>query len=81
MNKRVREIEIEAANYVNTVYLRLHQDDQFIWDFEFREKLIELMIKECVKVLSRPSKKRKHQHVEQILNNHFKFKMKDKYDE
>jgi len=58
MNERIRELALEAGDYVNEVYTppvrsktpgKIWEDGHVDWHTQFNEKFAELIVRECAK--------------------------------
>jgi len=56
MNERIKELALEAGEYVNSVYTppvrsktpdKIWEDGHIGWNEQFQEKFAELIVKEC----------------------------------
>ncbi len=59
MNKRIRELALQAGEYVNSVYTppirsktpgKIWEDGHVGWNEQFQEKFAELIVRECAGV-------------------------------
>ena len=57
MNERIRELAVQASEYVNSVYTppvrsktpgKIWEDGHIGWHTQFNEKFAELIVRECV---------------------------------
>ncbi len=64
MNKRIRELALEAGDYVNEVYTppvrsktpgKIWEDGHVDWHTQFNEKFAELIVAECAKLNKKQS--------------------------
>ena len=60
MNERIRELALQAGEYVNEVYTppvssktpgKIWEDGHVDWHTQFNQKFTELVVKECCKTL------------------------------
>ena len=61
MNERIRQLALEAGDYVNEVYTapvrsktpgKIWEDGHIDWHTQFNEKFAELIVGECIKILA-----------------------------
>jgi hypothetical protein len=59
MNQRIRELALEAGEYVNSVYTppvrsntpgKIWEDGHVDWHTQFNQKFAELIVRECARV-------------------------------
>ncbi len=62
MNKRIRELALQAGEYVNSVYTppirsktpgKIWEDGHVGWNEQFQEKFAELIVNECIDIGNR----------------------------
>ena len=60
MNERIKQLALEAGDYVNEVYTapvrsktpgKIWEDGHIDWHTQFNEKFAQLIVKECAKVI------------------------------
>ena len=63
MNQRIRELALEAGEYVNSVYTppvrsntpgKIWEDGHVDWHTQFNQKFAELIVRECALLCSDP---------------------------
>lgn len=63
MNERIRELALQAADYVNSVYTppvrsktpgKIWEDGHIGWHTQFNQKFAELIVRECMDVSMLP---------------------------
>jgi hypothetical protein len=76
MNQRIRELALEAGEYVNSVYTppvrsntpgKIWEDGHVDWHTQFNQKFAELIVSECIQVSEAHAKDLESQPTDPLL--------------